>query len=679
MVRLLMISLVLLIVADGAAAQVLQKSSNVFVAQSDPVNKKSAQLVNGTLARPTGIVRAKEEPKALIDQNRIRQIPIIPELFCQVPKPVSKADIDPHRSLFVHDVETLSARNFTLRRTLNQIATQVSSSVPGTTAASIFRQLWDTQNTSASAADPSNIHCDDNDSKINGFPLNRCPRPEGKEAHGSDLLMNIRVNQYRPTALVNRVDLAGKGWRNCGEHRIIYAKEGVGIERNLIIFEAVLPNPKPGCQSGCRDVIEFWVNLSKEDNPAVRAAKLETFFYKGITGFRPVVHVNHYNASGASSVYGGSSSGQIRTNQFLQNGNGLSPWTLKEFKTMVSCSSGTCDFDLVPISVKGNPYGPLWNRNIATGATAPSTPIANIMALASNFQSDVLSQVTGDKLANSDINGFSYAVDPNKNAAESQSLFPTIDHYPNQFDSATDSTFRTNLHNAALPFGLTGKQIVNRATALSCAGCHQPSEFGLLSANSIGPGMSWPNTLGFVHVQSHVETLPVNQLPTTAVSSQGFRLSPALMNVFIPARMDNLVSLANAKICPCKVRVPKLKFPHILELDPRRFREILELPIPIGPVPFEKSVGTQPLIAQNDQIQTLQSLKEKPFTLNDDVVIRAKDPVLNKQADLLTIQLGVGRGDLTSAQFQQFKRSTVQNLIRREPPRETVTGSLRTH
>ncbi len=678
MVRLLMMSLAFLIVTDGAVAQVVPKSTDkktgkLVSTQLNTSNNTFTPFANRTIPQGTELAKVTELPKAPRVNKNIRRLPVIPHLWCTIPNPIAETDIDPHRSLFVHDVETLSARNFTLRRTLSQISNQVSAQVPGTTPSSIFRQLWDTQNNTASGVDPSNIHCDDNDSKINGFPLNRCRRPEGKEAFGTDAMLNSRMALYKPTALVNRLDLASKGWRNCGEHRIIYAKRRLGIEQNLIIFEAVLPNPKPGCQSGCRDVVEFWVNLSKESNPVARAARLERFFYKGLPGFKPVVHVNHYNASGASSIYGGSGSGQIRTNQFLQT-TGITPWTLKEFKTMVSCSSGNCDFDLVPISVKGNPYGILWNKNIATGASSPSTPITDIAALAKDFQKDVLAQVTNNKLANTDLNKFSYAVDLNKNAAESQSLAPTVDHYPSQFLGASNITFHLQLHSAALPFGLTGRQIVNRATALSCAGCHQPSQFGLQVPNSIGPGMSWPETRwpgtgGFVHVETQAQTLPANQLPTTAVIPQGFRLSPALINEFLPTRQKNLVTLANAKICPCKFQFPKLDFPKILELDPFKFRQLLEIRLPKSPIQLKKTFGNQ----------IVQVLKKKAFTLNNDVVIQAKDPVLNKQADVLTIQLGVERGDLTNAQFRQFKRTTAQNLVLREPPRETVTGSLRTH
>ncbi|MBD0325786.1 MAG: hypothetical protein ICV68_05110, partial [Pyrinomonadaceae bacterium] len=52
--------------------------------------------------------------------------------FCLLPFPTPAGAIDPHRSLFVHDRPTLDAKDFSLRRTLGQIATQVAPTVPGT-------------------------------------------------------------------------------------------------------------------------------------------------------------------------------------------------------------------------------------------------------------------------------------------------------------------------------------------------------------------------------------------------------------------------------------------------------------------------------------------------------------------------------------------------------------------
>ena len=350
------------------------------IAHAQPGATDSSPAASKVLVRSD--IKISLEDIGKLDLSRLKAVRALgfeDGAMCVTPMPIAAPNIDMHRSLFVHDDATLSAGNFSLRRTLQKLADDVVASAPGTTPETIFKQFWDTQNDAANQETAGNPHCSDSNGKINGIPLNRCPRPEDIEASGTaaDVISRIN-NDYKPIALVNRIDLADQGWKNCGEHRIVYGKN-VSI-KNLIIFEAVLPNPKPGCRSGCRDVIEFWVDLSNDLAPVSRAAKLQNFFYNGLPGFRPVVHTSHY-ASGVSSVYGGSGSGQIRTNQFLFRA-GMPPtvWTLKEFKTLLSCAGGVCDYDFFPVSVKGNPYGVLWNRDIATGAATPDVPFENTYA-----------------------------------------------------------------------------------------------------------------------------------------------------------------------------------------------------------------------------------------------------------------------------------------------------------
>ena len=607
---------------------------------------------------------------------------------CATPPTVSTADIDRHRSLFVHDSATLTGADFSLRRTLQQISDQVSGSAPGTTPESIFRQFWDTQNDSTvpgEFADASNINCNENDGKINGFPLNNCPRPEGIEALGSDTEIASRIDsEYRPISLVNRLDLAHAGWRNCGEHRIIYGKQD-GFAKNLIIFEAVLPNPKPGCRSACRDVIEFWMDLSDDMDVTSRATKLAQFFYDGLPGFQPVVHVNHYSASGATSSYGGSGSGQIRTNQFLTRaGMGTGPWTLKEFKTLLSCTNGSCDFDFVPISVKSNPYGILWNRDIATGAASPPSPITDLTTLATEFQNSVVAQVTVDKLANPDINAFSYAVDLNKNAGESQEHNTNIDHYPNQFDAAADATFRNSLQAVASGFGLTGEQIVNRATALSCAGCHQPGTFGLTGSNAIGPGQNWPNSLSFVHAQTSENPILFSTTQATVFggNQSGFQLSPALNDVFLPARENHLADIANQDVCDCVPNLRVLKVPPVLE---RRFPDFIlqsqeKLRSVLGEK--EKQFRMRSRITEKDVKEHFEGKRKLIRSMEKEreaMLVRGGAKLREISDAPVKIQLQVDTQRMTPTQLNQVKIEAVKKISDSEPPRKTITGSFRVH
>ena len=562
-----------------------------------------------------------------LEKIRINQIELLPFEglrpinFCFTPTPVTVASIDVNRSLFVHDRATLDAADFSLKRTLTKIASDaVAAGATGATAQTLFRDLWDTQNTTASAAAPGGAQCD-NPATLNGFPV-VCRPTDGQQAKAPNL--DAEMATYQAVGMVNRLDLAAAGWKNCGEHRIVYGRVGGPIQRSFIIFEAVLPNPRPGCESGCRAVAEHWAGLSTVADPAERAHRLEQLFYTGLPGFDPVVHVSHYAAKTSGGYSGGS--GQIRTNQFLQQ-----PWMLKEFKLAIDCSSAPCRLDPVPIPVKLNPDGSLWTES-TTG-------------LANSFQQNVVLPQVGALGANN-INTFSYQVPLQFDAARSQSQNPPLaDHY---FEAYTNvpgvpGGFRTQLVTAAgaVAPALTDKQVVNRALALSCAGCHQPSAFGLLAANSIGTGMSWPDSAGFVHVRAEA-------------SGGVHALSSALTTTFLPARAQNLVNMLNDKVCIC------------------RFRKA-----GIDTAAIEKPVLVKPPT-------TLVDVRQAEVTLKRQIDVelgRQKLPPLPDldappAADVLRIDEVKAAGPDPIARSRALQ-TAVQKLVAGEPPRETVTGHFR--
>lgn len=597
--------------------------------------------------------------------------------LCLLPPATSGAAIDPHRSLFVHDRPTLDGRDFSLRRTLSQIAAQVAPIVPGTTAVTIFRQFWDTQNSPPGVL-PAGPHCT---GTLNGFPIN-CPRNEGSEAVGTDAQLNTRMDQYRPIALVNRLDLAHQGWRNCGEYRIVYGKSGGGIAKNFIIFEAVLPNPRPGCREGCVPVAEFWKALSTINDPVDRARRLEQFYYAGIPGFRPVVHVNHYDASGVTSSYGSSGSGQIRTNQFLQTG-GFQPWLLKEFKTVIDCGASPCKFAIVPTMVRVNPHGTLWNADIVT---APAT----------DFRADTLLQLA--QLGSGNLMGISYGVDLANDAGQSMSLAGVgfVDNYRTQLNGAANPSFRIGLITGAL----TANQMANRAMTQSCAGCHQPTTFGLQVPNSIGlvltpPGSPVPSTdrwpavvaAGFVHTDVPTTVRPeLAANPAAFGAGQGQEISPALLDFFLPDRENFLLAQLNAARCNCRRR--------FIFLDVARRRQALEIESRIR-AEFEPKfsvldqralelqatnrsgedfVGVSreraSLVAERDKA-LIDALRQRGITLPDDEVLQLRPQVMKLKA------ASAARG--SAARESELRISEVNQLLRQEPPRRTVTGSFRTH
>jgi hypothetical protein len=403
--------------------------------------------------------------------------------------------VDARRSLAVTERAIVSA--FSLRAVLDRLASQ--SGVTGLTGAQLFRQLWDTQNPSPGLT--AGPHCNDVPS-VNGFPY-RCRTVDGAQAQNPDLEMD----RYSAVGLFNRFDLAPANGADCGEYRMIFARSPSAGGRSFIIFEAVLANPRPELGlEGCRPVAKFWSDLSANADVTSRKNALVNFYFNGLSGFMPVVHVENYGLLGT----GRSTTGQVRTNQFIQ-----SPWLLREFKLRKTCAS--CSMFFQPVTDKTNPFG----RLFASGSTE---------ALAPEFQNTFFpSQVAA--LAVNDINSFSYDVPDKFNTGES-AVESGVDDYTSQFSST--GTFASNIQSRLTQLGstLTPAQIVARAKALSCAGCHQ-----LSNGQSLGGGLTWPSSLGFTHVSEQTEA---------GLDGERFRVSPALTNVFLPQRKAVLENFVNS-------------------------------------------------------------------------------------------------------------------------------------
>jgi hypothetical protein len=571
---------------------------------------------------PAGLVKIPELEQARLAQTDLLPFQDLPALkFCFLRPKVDPATIDVDRSLFVHDTATLTGADFSLRRTMAKIASDaVARGATGATAETVFRDLWDTQNTTAAAAAPGGAQCDDAGTTLNGFP-NACRAAEGAQAKAANL--DTEMASYQPIGIVNRLDLAAEGWKNCGEHRIIYGRQS-GIQKATIIFEAVLPNPTPGCESGCRGVASYWYQLSSVADPADRAARLEKLYYTGIPGYEPVIRMDHYAAKTTGGYSGGS--GQIRINEFLEQ-----PWMLKELKLALDCSTAPCKLEPVPIPVKVNPDGHLWTETTA--------------GLGNDFQQNAVLPQVAD-LAVNDINKFGYQVQLPFDAARSEEQTGGIaDNYIEAYTAVPGAPggFRAALASAASGAAtpLTDRQIVNRATALSCAGCHEPGTFGLTAANSIGAGMTWPQSAGFVHV-------------TIAASAGVHVLSPALTTTFLPARAANLASMLSDRTCFCRVR--RLPF-DVATLENTVFAK---------PPTSDEDIRTAELTLKREidveltrrQLPTLPALDAptpiEPLVL-DEVKAAGKDPLARSAA----------------------LRLAVQKLVTAEPPRKTVTGSFR--
>ncbi|HYO69641.1 MAG TPA: hypothetical protein VEU33_26555 [Archangium sp.] len=428
--------------------------------------------------------------------------------------------VDPRMSLAVTDKAILS--KFTLTAVMNQLAAQ--SGVSGLTGDTLFRQLWDTQNPVAASAFGASVpHCSDANGTLNGFtyPCRQGANSEGGQAFTA---ASIKMGDYIAIGLFNRFDLAPTNGQNCGEYRIVFVKPPATTPgRNYIIFEAVLPNPRTDLGlRGCWPVADFWSNLTANSDINNRGDKLRDFYFNGLvypyadtglaTSFGPVIHINNLGSNPGKN-------GQIRTNQFI-----TPVWLLREFK-LERCSSCTPTLIARPQTVKTNPFGDLFNPN-STHSLAP------------NFRTHFITQVKN--LAVNNINQFNYDVPDTFNVGQSDSqTFNAVDDYVAQFGPGP-SAFHTAIQNELTAIGspLRPRDIVARAQALSCGGCHQRSN----NAN-LGGNLTWPASVpqgGFVH------NLELDD-PSNA---SRFAISPALTNVFIPHRKSVFENYLNTTLAP---------------------------------------------------------------------------------------------------------------------------------
>jgi hypothetical protein len=434
---------------------------------------------------------------------------------------ISERTVEVRRSLVVTEQPILE--RFSFARVMNQLVAQAN--VPNLTATSLFNQWWDTQNPGPGLG--LGLHCDSQvdalpGPSINDFPyLCRESPAEGSDA-GCDPFAAGSSCAYIPIALFNRFDLAPQDGAHCGEHRIVFARDSgrtQGRMRNLLIFEAILPNPHPvqGLM-GCKKIVDFWADLSDEPSLSKRASALETFYFTGLANVEPVVHVTHYgdNALGA---------GQIRTNQFMQP-SPISPssWDLREFKVMKECASDGCALRVNSVTNKTNPFGRLFDP-FSSEERAPG------------LQALIAAQV--EFLAAESLAGISMDIPDTYNSAQSPASGSTEADFPTSFGSDEGSSpFRTaiELRLAQLGSTLSADAIVERAMTQTCAGCHRRS-----NEADLGGELEWPASLGFTHVSERDVDLEVVDGVTR------YKISPALENAFLPVRKVVMEDYLNDK------------------------------------------------------------------------------------------------------------------------------------
>jgi hypothetical protein len=463
--------------------------------------------------------------------------------------------IDPRRSLAVTDVSILS--RFSFERVMKHLAGQTA----GQTALGLFQQWWDTQNPGPGLG--RGAHCDDERDATgapsrNGFPYGcRAAPAEGGEA-AIDPFRDFATNPnaYVPIGLFNRFDLAPADGRHCGEHRIVFARRSgttipqsppppaslvLNERRNLVIFEAAVPNPNPAKGlTGCFPVAAAWAALSFMPDPGARAAWLEKFYFTGLTSvdesrrkvtLAPVLAIDNFGAAGR---------GQIRTNQFMVEGTTLpKAWALREFQIQRVCRTTGCSHEFVPVTVKANPYGGLFDPLAVDPLSASYHPRA------AAFQAWFPTALAG--LLGNAVTALSFDTGDAFNTAQSLASGSNENRYAVQLGPLT-GPFRAAIVGAlaAAGSGLTPEEVVLRAQTQSCAGCHQLNNVfdpvtRVNGPGAIGGGLTWPASLRFVHVSE--------QAPEQAgTAGERFRISPALAEVFLPHRARVLTDYLNGTV-----------------------------------------------------------------------------------------------------------------------------------
>jgi hypothetical protein len=430
-----------------------------------------------------------------------------------------KLGLDPHLSIFVSDVETTSQIKFS--EVMDQLVEQGGDS--SLTKLVLFHQWWDTAGQSPGLG--LGPHCNDesapqppngiaNDTAIstrNGFPY-RCPRNEVLEASSDPFTDESAPEGYSAIAFSNRFDLIGtdvpdpkRPWRmltpDCGEYRIVFArnsgkpKDSINVysklHRNLIIFEARVPNPeRANGVKGCRPILDFWHGLSdKSISASARGKLLHDFYLNGLPRYRvgPIVDIAHY-------TFG---TGQIRTNQLLHNESSpILDWTLREFKAVVG-SDGR--LRIVPDTAKTTPGNDLFR----SGSVDP-----RVASLTLDIRAQIgkLLGAAGPAKGTGDINsiGFSVSV-ASENALEGDEwdadrvkLGDVSAAFLGANGTMPNPALGASIQNALKRAGsnLTPTNIVNRVRTQTCAGCHHYSgnaKDPQVGPDDLGGGAVWPD------------------------------------------------------------------------------------------------------------------------------------------------------------------------------------------
>lgn len=305
---------------------------------------------------------------------------------------------------------------------------------------------------------------------------------------------------FQPVAVVNRFDLAGAHASSCGESRIVYWKDrGPDAGKLGLIVELHTPPVIARGRRTCAPIVAFWASLSREDDPAVRAARLEAFYFEGLPGMA------HAPVSARGAGWDGA--GQLRANNFAQ----LAQWNLREAAWRKVCPPGgapRCEARFVLVDTKGSPSQRLF------AGTHPLAP-----AFADWFVDQAVARLARATDPTALAMGPPTRFDAYESVSQARAGDPTSVRYADHVSAALRARVTARL--VGLGSALTTDDILARATATTCAGCHRISR-----GAALGGGLVFPSPLGFVHV------------------GEGGALSPAMTEALLPRRRAALTQLA---------------------------------------------------------------------------------------------------------------------------------------
>jgi hypothetical protein len=362
------------------------------------------------------------------------------------------------------------------------------------------------------------------------------PRPGETALTAKALLTDGGPDEMKPVGLFNRLDLTPGSFANCGEFRIVYAKQqnepNPFLDRLTLIFEAALANPSPTFdRQGCHAAWNLWKGFNQptaqlSDSDIGKA--LARFYYEGgaLGNSLPYAKVMHYK-------HLGNPDGQVRANAFVRPAQGQN-WHLRQWLVFFDANSPLSTAKFEPHSLGENPVPGLFDGSDPGVTPSDKQKYEALVGLFQNtFIDSNVEQLTAvDTRAAIPSEKQESVADLIDNlGVQVDDRFYAMDSDAGPFDAPADDdpaikvtpsnplwveiAAKLDELKVGKACNITQSHVLNRMGAMSCGGCHQFS-----NGKEIAPGIRWPLSLNFVHID------------------EGGKLSSLLLDRFLPFRFS---------------------------------------------------------------------------------------------------------------------------------------------